>query len=44
MPDYDYLAIDPAGKEKRGSLSADSAEDARVRLDQRKLFVVKVEP
>ena len=44
MPDYDYLVIDPAGKERRGSLNAESAEDARVKLDQRKLFVVKLEP
>lgn len=44
MPDYDYLAIDPAGKERRGSLNAASMEDVRARLDQRKLFVVKVEP
>lgn len=43
MPDYDYLAIDTGGKERRGSLTADSMEDARTRLDKRKLFVVKVE-
>lgn len=44
MPDFDYLAIDPAGKERRGSLNAASMDDARARLDQRKLFVVRVEP
>ncbi|MCF8707556.1 type II secretion system inner membrane protein GspF [Rhizorhapis sp. SPR117] len=43
MPDYDYLAIDPAGKERRGSLTAESADEAKARLDQRKMFVVKIE-
>ena len=43
MPEFDYLAIDPAGKERRGSVSADSMDDARLRLDQRKMFVVKLE-
>ncbi|MBK5264998.1 MAG: type II secretion system protein GspF, partial [Alphaproteobacteria bacterium] len=43
MPEYDYLAIDPAGKERRGSLTADSADEARARLDQRKMFVVKID-
>ena len=43
MPEFDYLAIDPAGRERRGSLTADSAEDARARLDQRKMYVVNVE-
>lgn len=44
MPDYDYLAIDPAGKEKRGHISADTMDAARARLDERKLFIVRVEP
>jgi general secretion pathway protein F len=43
MPDFDYLAIDPAGREKRGSVKADSADDARAKLDARKMFVVKME-
>ncbi|HKX22315.1 MAG TPA: type II secretion system inner membrane protein GspF [Rhizorhapis sp.] len=43
MPEFDYLAIDPAGKERRGSVSAQSMDDARLRLDQRKMFVVKLE-
>lgn len=43
MPEFDYLAIDPAGKERRGSVNADSMDDARLRLDQRKMFVVKLE-
>ena len=44
MPDFDYLAIDTRGAERRGSVVADSIEDARARLDQRRLYVVRVEP
>lgn len=43
MSDFDYLALDVAGREKRGSVRADSAEAARAKLDSRKLFVIKVE-
>ena len=44
MPDFDYLAIDTRGGEKRGSVAAPSIEAARARLDQRKLYVVRIEP
>ena len=43
MPDFAYLAIDPAGKERKGRLRADTVEDAKAKLDARKLFVVRVE-
>ena len=43
MPDYDYLALDTAGREKRGSVAAPSVEDARARLDARKFYVVRIE-
>ncbi|AUW58700.1 type II secretion system protein GspF [Sphingobium sp. SCG-1] len=43
MPEFDYLAIDPAGRERRGKVRADSADDAKARLDARKLFVVKMD-
>jgi general secretion pathway protein F len=43
MPDYDYLAIDTAGRERRGSVKAESIDDARARLDARKLFVVRMD-
>ena len=43
MADFEYLALDTAGRERRGSVRADSAEDARAKLGQRRLFVVKVE-
>ncbi|EQA99303.1 general secretion pathway protein F [Sphingobium quisquiliarum P25] len=43
MAEYDYIAIDPAGKERKGSVKAGTIEDARARLDARKLFVVQLE-
>jgi len=43
VADFEYLALDTAGRERRGSVRADSAEDARAKLGQRRLFVVKVE-
>jgi general secretion pathway protein F len=44
MPDFDYLAIDTRGGERRGSVVAPSIEAARARLDTRKLYVVRIEP
>lgn len=44
MPDYDYLAIDTRGAEKRGHLAADSLDAARARLDRQRLYVVRLEP
>ncbi|GAO38683.1 general secretion pathway protein F [Sphingomonas changbaiensis NBRC 104936] len=44
MPDFDYLAIDTRGGERRGSVAAPTIEDARARLDTRKLYVVRIEP
>ena len=43
MSDFDYLALDTAGRERRGSVRAASAEDARASLGARKLYVVRVE-
>ena len=43
MAEYDYLALDPAGRERRGSVRAATADEARTKLGQRRLFVVKVE-
>ncbi|MEO6218008.1 MAG: type II secretion system inner membrane protein GspF, partial [Sphingomonas sp.] len=42
--DFDYLAIDTKGRETRGHIAAPSIDDARVLLDRRRLYVVKVEP
>jgi general secretion pathway protein F len=44
MADFDYLAIDTRGRETRGHIAAESIDDARVALDRKKLYVVKVEP
>jgi general secretion pathway protein F len=43
MSQFDYLAVDTAGRERRGSLRAQSSEEARGKLEQRRLYVVKVE-
>jgi general secretion pathway protein F len=43
MSDFDYLALDTAGRERRGSVKAASVDDARAVLGARKLFVVKLE-
>lgn len=42
MPDFDYVVIDPAGKERRGHLRAETMEHAREVLTTRKLFVVRM--
>jgi general secretion pathway protein F len=44
MADFDYLVIDPAGKERSGKIRADTVEDARAKLDARRLFIVRIEP
>ncbi|MEG3085799.1 type II secretion system inner membrane protein GspF [Sphingomonas sp. PB4P5] len=44
MADFDYLVIDTAGAERRGHIAADSIDAARIALDRRKLYVVKIEP
>ncbi len=42
MPEFDYVVIDKAGREKRGLLRADSVGEARDTLAARKLFVVRI--
>src|SRR3546814_11460250 len=44
MSDFDYLALDTAGRERRGSVKAASMDDARAVLGARKLYVVRMEP
>jgi general secretion pathway protein F len=44
MPDFDYLAIDTRGAEKRGHVAADTIDAARARLDRQRLYVVRLEP
>jgi general secretion pathway protein F len=43
MAEFDYIAIDPAGKERKGAIRAETVEDARAKLDARKLFIVRIE-
>ncbi|MBB3981096.1 general secretion pathway protein F [Sphingobium fontiphilum] len=44
MADFNYVAIDPAGRERKGSVRAEGIEAARAKLDARRLFVVQLEP
>lgn len=44
MPDFDYLAIDTGGREKRGHVAAETIDHAREVLDARKLYVVRIDP
>lgn len=44
MADFDYLAIDTQGREKRGAVQAETIDRARDLLDAKKLFVVRIEP
>jgi general secretion pathway protein F len=43
MADFTYLALDTAGRERRGSVRATTPVEAREKLGQRRLFVVKIE-
>ena len=44
MPSYDYLALDTGGRERRGSVRAETEESARALLDARRFYVVRIEP
>jgi general secretion pathway protein F len=44
VPEYSYLVVDPAGREKRGQVRAETPELAEQALAARRLYVVKVEP
>jgi general secretion pathway protein F len=44
MADFDYLVLDPAGRERRGQVAADTLEDARSRLATKKFYIVRLEP
>jgi general secretion pathway protein F len=43
MSDFDYLALDTAGRERRGSVRAATSDDARATLSTRRLYVVRME-
>jgi general secretion pathway protein F len=42
MSDFDYVALDVGGREKRGRVAAETIEAARDSLTKRKLYVVKI--
>jgi general secretion pathway protein F len=42
MPEFAYTVIDTAGRERRGTVKADSAASAREALEARRLFVVRM--
>jgi len=44
MPDFAYVGLDPAGRERRGRLRAETSEAARDQLVSRRLYVVRIEP
>ncbi len=44
MPDFAYVALDPAGKERRGRISAANDDAARERPTERSFYVVSCEP
>ena len=44
MADFDYLAIDTRGAEKRGHVAAATIDAARARLDRQRLYIVRLEP
>jgi general secretion pathway protein F len=44
MADFDYIAIDTRGQERRGHVAAVDADAARARLDRQRLYVVRLDP
>ena len=43
MPDFAYVGLDTAGRERRGSVRAETSEAARAQLASRKLYVVRID-
>jgi general secretion pathway protein F len=44
MPDFAYVGLDTAGRERRGSVRAETSQAARDQLAARRLYVVRIEP
>jgi general secretion pathway protein F len=44
MPDFAYVGLDTAGRERRGSVRAETSEAARDELVSRRLYIVRIEP
>jgi general secretion pathway protein F len=43
MNGYDYCALDPSGRERRGTIRAATPDAARAGLERRRLFVVRLD-
>lgn len=43
MPSYDYVALDVGGRERRGSVRAETSQEGRAKLEARRLYVVRME-
>jgi general secretion pathway protein F len=43
MTSFDYVALDTAGRERRGNVRAATIDDARIQLGTRKLYVVRID-
>jgi general secretion pathway protein F len=43
MSDFAYLALDTSGRERRGSVRAETVEEAKEKLQGRRLFVVRMD-
>ncbi|MDQ3245902.1 MAG: type II secretion system inner membrane protein GspF [Pseudomonadota bacterium] len=44
MPEFAYVAVDPRGAERRGTVKAQSGAEARAGLEARRFYVVRVQP
>jgi general secretion pathway protein F len=44
MADFAYVGLDTSGRERRGSVRAETSEAAREQLVSRRLYVVRIEP
>ncbi|HEV2866625.1 MAG TPA: type II secretion system F family protein, partial [Allosphingosinicella sp.] len=44
MPEFAYVGLDTAGRERRGSVRAETPDQARAQLVSRRLYVVRIEP
>lgn len=44
MPEFAYVGLDTAGRERRGSVRADTPDAARAQLASRRLYIVRIEP
>lgn len=43
MAEFDYLALDTGGRERRGSVQAETQAEGRAKLEARRLYVVRIE-